>query len=65
MCHLASYPPEKYTENLWVTAAAQMVLNVHAYQMSLPSLLYVVGGDDNGGLVHSYLKEMVPDPGEG
>ena len=46
-------------------AAAQMVLNVHAYQMSLPSLLYVVGGDDNGGLVHSYLKEMVPDPGEG
>ena len=34
------------------------------YQVSLPSFFYVVGGDDNGGLVHSYLKEVVPDPGE-
>ena len=32
------------------------------YQVSLPSLLYVVCGDDNGGLIHSYLKKMVPDP---
>ena len=34
------------------------------YQVSLSSLLYVVGGDDNGGLIHSYLKEVVPDPGD-
>ena len=64
MYHLASNPPEKHAKLTKAMTDVDIKFWVCTYQVSLPSFLYVVGSDDNGGLVHSYLKEVMPDPGE-